>query len=409
MRRFRTHFTVPFFLVPVLAPGCGVPERQPAAATYGTGDLSTSDGEAGPETGMETGDETGGNEGEEVETSAGSEETESGVKFDFPDEEMVPGCKVLRFLAVIDDSGSMSDEQELIGNALPDLVISTGEAAQEYNPDLPSEIAVLTTGGVRNTCQLVCNNPDFPWGCSALTNYLDDVDLCDDINAQDEAKSCDSQLGAFITTPIVFGQANQPHTAYFADCGFDEDTPYPRFLDASIAMDELDERVNCLVRVGDNGDSDEHPLGALDRATDHSMVDKFNWEGTACNQGFFDLPADKKESFLVIIIATDEDDALTAQQLADLRLKITALQGGDERVMVVALVDNHVPNTWPKQLIANPECDPAKALEGANVIEFAQGFPLHHCGSLHESLDALFVNVLSDTISQGCYNVHPAG
>jgi hypothetical protein len=179
------------------------------------------------------------------------------VKFDEPNEgegtaeggddgQLEEGCKKVDLLFVIDNSGSMEDEQINLVNSFPSFI---------------DEIQVQLAGtdgyhiGVISTDLYAFND-----GCL--------------------------QEGAMITATGGTGASNQV-------CG-----PFAAGHTYMTEADNLDVAFSCAAQIGISGDGDERGMQTMQAALSQGM----NAPG-ACNDGFL-----RDDALLVIVIITDEED-----------------------------------------------------------------------------------------------------
>lgn len=166
-----------------------------------------------------------------------------------------PRCEDIDFLFVIDNSGSMSDDQQNLIANFPTFV----EGIEHWIPSLKSaHIGIVTTDS-------------FYWNESGC-----------------------QKLGALVTRT---GGYNAP-----ADlCGINDPESPDEYADGNRFMtnnDDLVEAFTCAANVGTNGSGSEQQLGAMVQA----LEVYYNSPGQ-CNAGFL-----REYALLVVVILTDEDD-----------------------------------------------------------------------------------------------------
>lgn len=187
-------------------------------------------------------------------------------------------CRGVDLLFVVDDSGSMMEEQASLVASFPGFVAEI-ESTLAHVEGL--HIGVVTTDAYKHN--------DAP---------------------------CDNVLGALVTRT---GGINSSHST----CG-----PYTggRFMTEA---DELAQRFACAGQVGTSGDSVERPIAAAMGALGPELAGP-----GGCNEGFF-----RPDALLVVVIVTDEEDEGSDGTPAQWFNELAGLKGGVEsNVVVLALI-----------------------------------------------------------------------
>ncbi len=231
---------------------CGSPdERAETSAGPGIGSISVSDGtgtagddtEAPPTTTAMTTD---------AMTSVGVDgSTSGGLKFDLgvqPDAgpPVEEGCTKVDFLFIIDNSGSMADEQDNLTNSFPGFIAgiqSSLEQVDEY------QVGVVTTDAYGPNNQVP--------GCNVL--------------------------GGLVTKT---GGSNSSN----AVCG-----PYAAGNNFMTEADDLNVSFACAADTGTAGNGIERPMDAMTAVLNKTVG--------ACNTGYL-----RDDALLVLVIITDEYD-----------------------------------------------------------------------------------------------------
>lgn len=235
---------------------CGDLQTYNPYTSYGSeSDVSGSETESGSGSSSET--ESGSGTGSE-----GWPESDGGIP-DLPLGDAFTPCSVFDFLFVIDNSGSMQDDQKKLVDSFEDFmagVQSITEGAGDYH------VMVVDSDDKHHVCE---------WSCGLDSSVCDT--LTDGLISCDNLSVCDSTLGAGMTFPVGMGASNM-------DCGLDPDQ---RFL-----TEEKLDKFPCIAQVGIEGNYLESMLSA-------------SWDAVkvnACNTGFL-----RPEAVLVILYITDED------------------------------------------------------------------------------------------------------
>ncbi len=304
----------------LIACGGGDEDRETTAGP-GIGSISQS----GPDTNSDTSDsaDTGGTDGMTSGSGAdGMTASASGdgdVKFDLgvqPDAnvDMEEGCTKVDFLFIIDNSGSMNDEQANLINSFPGFITgiqSSLEQVDEY------QVGVVTT----------------------------------DANSQNTAVPGCNVLGGLVTRTGGSFSSNQV-------CG-----PYAAGNNYMTEIDDLGQTFACAAQVGTAGSGIERPMDAL-----VSVVNKVHGGPGQCNEGFL-----RDDALLVVVIITDEWDGPndpeipgssgTPQDWYD--AVIAAKLGIPENAVALALIN------WAE----SPTCPPSSApFDGVHIRDFVNLF-----------------------------------
>ncbi|HEY8374955.1 MAG TPA: hypothetical protein VIK91_00645, partial [Nannocystis sp.] len=303
-------------------------------------------------------------------TSAGNDlsDTADEPKFDIPvNDDPLPtmgGCHKADFLFVIDNSGSMADEQANLIASFPGFIKTITETVQAQDYHI---MAVPTDdgngAGLATKCTMgACSCKPAPTCCEKTCELFGtncNGDPCDNL----PITACDK----------VYGRGN----LYNADgvrCELAGDRRY-------MADDQpmLNEAFECIANIGTHGGGYEKPILATLEALSADM----NKPG-GCNEGFL-----RDDAILVVIIITDEedDDAVPGQgspgDPPEWYQQLVAAKHGDaDAVVVLGLVgDGNIPGG-----ICPP--DGAPSMQGQNaesaprLQQFVELFPNGVLGSV---------------------------
>ncbi|MFV8755947.1 hypothetical protein ACNOYE_35800 [Nannocystaceae bacterium ST9] len=257
-------------------------------------------------------------------TASTTDESETGIKLDVlgGDAEGMGtagdggdgnGCKKVDFLFIVDNSGSMLEEQDNLAASFPSFINSiqsTLADAQDYH------IMVLDTDAwVYASCPLLaCNGLPLPGVCVGFT--------CGDQPAQ-----CEDVLGAGVTWPKGANASN-------IDCNFSSGL---RFMDSN--QPNLAGAFQCAARVGtDSTDDPERGMEAMVQALSNQNP------VATCNSGFL-----RDDAILVVTFVTDEDDNAGDGSAGSVdvwrQALIDAKNGDDQAIVVLGLFgDDDLPN-----------------------------------------------------------------
>ena len=284
-------------------------------------------------------------------TTEAVEDTGPPVYFDLgelPDTQKIDeACGAVDFLFVIDNSGSMLDEQINLVNSFPGFITAiqnTLEQVNEYN------IGVVTSDAYSPNLAIP--------GCNVL--------------------------GGLVRQTGGSGSSN-------ADCG-----PYADGNAYMTEADDLQMTFACAAQVGTNGDPFEQMMSGLLNAVDGPLLDP-----GACNEGFI-----REDALLVLVIITDEYDGPgdpesnpspgTPMEWYD---QVVAVKGGiPENVVVVSLVN-----------AMGGSCPPASTVfDGVNIVDFTTMFGDNGLvgGVCDMDYSVLFADAVS-IIDVACDNFEP--
>jgi len=322
------------------------------------------------------GDDEGIDSGNSSSSSSGDGDTlesSTGTKLDTLFEETTAtaeggeaqGCAAIDFLFVIDNSGSMGDNQQALIASFPGFI----QKIQETIADVDSyHVMVVDTDEYWNDCTVECAFP-FP------------VCTFDGVNGCDGAPSvCDETLGGGVTFPLGSDASNQY-------CNL---TGGQRFITSLFHDAATPEKFTCIASVGTDGDSNERPLQAMTAAISPAL----NGPG-GCNTGFL-----RDDAVLVLTIITDEEDNSSGTPNG-LYQNIVAQKGGHpENVVVVGLI-NDLDQPAP---ICPPE-----AGEAPRLYEFMNYFPNSLRGSVCDLNYSTVFEQAVDLINTTCEEYVPIG
>ena len=214
------------------------------------------------------------------------------------------GCRKVDFLFVIDNSGSMSDEQQNLINSFPSFIQTIQdqlEEAQDYHIMVVDTDAYVF-GGCEGLCPLFLNT--CPVALNQYTCGVTKPELCEDV------------IGAGVTYPKGQASTNK-------DCNF---ASQARYMDVS--EPDLTSTFACAAKVGTGSTVDpERPMEAMVAAVASAG------KSADCNLGFL-----RKDAILVVTFITDEDDSANDGSKGTVdgwKASLIAAKKGDETALVV--------------------------------------------------------------------------
>ena len=262
------------------------------------------------------------------------------------------GCESVDFLFVIDNSGSMGDNQQNLVDSFPGFIQaiqSTVAEASDYHI-----MVAKTDSGWGGDCPLLCQAffgicPDIPeYPCMTGAPSM-----------------CDTVMGAGVTYPIGSDSSGELCSLAGQD----------RYI--TPADPDLGASFGCIAKVGTDGSGDERPVEALTGA----LSDTLNGAG-GCNAGFL-----RDEAILVVTIITDEEDSSSAGSPQGWVTNVIAQKGGDGTgIVMIGLIND--PDATDSVCGADAE-DPAR------LREFIESFPNSYRGSV---CAPNYADVLADAV-----------
>jgi hypothetical protein len=264
-----------------------------------------------------------------------------------------PGCEKVDLLFVIDNSGSMQDEQESLVNSFPAFI----DEMQVQLADADSyHLGVIST-----------DDYEFNDGC------------------EDE--------GAMI---IVTGGDGSSK----GECG-----PYEAGYSYMTEADDLDVAFSCAAQIGTDGDGDERGMQTMAAA----LSDEMNAPG-GCNDGFL-----RDDALLVIVLITDEEDDHeiagcnqapqdgSKGEPAEWFEAVTAAKNGAEKyVVVLSLIGPPGPEPEACPLLDKCESGVDGAEVGHRIAEFTSMFTYGFVGRVCEPSYASFFEEAVSVIKGAC-------
>lgn len=376
-------------LAAALLPACSDPSRDSGAFDTDAAD---------PDPSSSTTDVTEDASSSGATTADPTESPGSGID---PDGDV--GCDAVDFLFVIDNSGSMADEQQQLIDSVPGFVA----AIEARLPAGSGTYHIMVTdsdpwvyGGCEDACteSAACEAQSADGSCDcgypcALRGLCSDIG--DYVCGETQPMECEDVLGAGITHPRGRDASNET-------CNFASGR---RFI--ASGEPDLSGSFECAARVGTNSSLGEKPMEA--------MIQGLTGSGdvAACNEGFL-----RDNAVLVVVIITDEDDngpnaddlegdsAGSPQAWVD--ALVAAKNGNGDAIISMALIgDGDTPDGVCAPL------DPA-TFEGAEpaprIREFTELWGNHGIvGSVCADSYVEFFDSAVETIGSACDEFVPVG
>jgi hypothetical protein len=287
-------------------------------------------------------------------TAAADDTTDGSPKFDLgvqPDAGPPPeeGCTKVDFLFVIDNSGSMADEQDNLTASFPGFISgiqSSLEQVDEY------QVGVVTT---------------------------------DAYGPNDAAPGC-SVLGGLV---VQTGGSDSSSSV----CG-----PYMAGNNYMTEADDLNSTFACAADVGTAGDGCERPMNAME-----NVLDKVHGGAGQCNEGYL-----RDDALLVLVIITDEYDGAGDPEFCN-----SSGDPGSWYDTVVASKLGIPENAVALGLLnyAGGPCPPANQVyDGGNIVNFVSMFGANGFlgGICEPDYGPVFAEAVA-IIEEACNNFTPPG
>ena len=234
------------------------------SATAGTDSTTAGADDAGDSDGT-----TGG--GIRLDVPVGDSETTDGAD----DGGTAMGCEKIDFLFVIDNSGSMADEQQNLINSFPGFI----------------DQILMAVEGQDHHVMVVDSDESGAWVCEEFQNgnhcngsLVQPNCMGYTCGAIDMLDPCARTLGAGVDHPVGGRASNQ-------DCGFPTSRRYLTTQDSN-----LDSAFACAAQVGTSGNSEERPMSAMVQAVSPALLGSGQ-----CNEGFL-----RDDAILVVTIVSDD-------------------------------------------------------------------------------------------------------
>jgi len=226
------------------------------------------------------------------------------------------GCRGIDFLFVIDNSGSMSDEQAALASSVPGFLAAIERSAPTGDFHImvvDSDESGLTGGGSSSGCSSVngvrsCTCSPAPSCCDAIcadpawgpTTTCNGAPACDTPEPP-PLSACDQTLGA---GRVYSGTYDSCFSGAF------------RWVGSGVSG--LAATFACMARVGAAGDGNERVMQAMGNAVNPPLSAL-----GGCNEGFL-----RNDAILVVTYITDEPEGGSAGTPDTWRTRLLAAKGG---------------------------------------------------------------------------------
>jgi hypothetical protein len=269
-------------------------------------------------------------------------------------------CQKIDFLFVIDNSGSMANEQAALVNSFPGFIAAIGATVNAQNYQL---MVIDTDAASVGLCTELCGT--FPTCFGTACNTIP------------EPTACDMTLGGGVIKD-----------AKGVPCDVTGDARY-----LTEEQTDLADTFACMAKVGIGGQDIERPMEAMAAAVGAQA------QAGSCNAGFL-----RDDAILVVTFITDEeDDGDSLGDPAAWKDALVQAKGGNEAAIVVlGLVgDSDVPGGG---------CGPLGLAEPSPRLRtFAESFGFGSWGSICSPDYAPFFDDAVAVIDSACEIFDPEG
>lgn len=294
------------------------------------------------------------------------------------------GCTKADFLFIIDNSGSMEEEQQQLVDSFPGFISTIEQTldAQDYQVMVVDTDAAPSFGSSLTCINGECSCEPEPQCCVSLCSEgafgMPPPETC-------AGQPCDGFEPPPEGCPTTLG-AGKSEDPLFEDCNFATDD---RFMTS--AEPDLANAFECSALVGAGGDGNERPMDAMIQA-----VGPLN-EAGQCNAGFL-----RDDAILVVTFITDESEDGSAGTPASWKQALLDAKGGNEDAIVVlgVLGDSG---------IAGSTCNAEQAEDAPRLREFADSFAQGQWESICAPNYAPFLEAAVSVIDVACDNFTPEG
>ncbi len=292
----------------LLASGCGKGQGEDAGFA---GESSSSSGEA-----SSTGESGTSSEGESSTGPLLDLGMETGTATTDEGSEM--GCAKVDFLFVIDNSGSMTEEQMNLATSFPGFIDTIQDTlmAQDYHlmvTDTDAAAIGASSVGIVNG-DVTCETD--PICCVGICNGVGGVSISPPPNLCNGTPCTDFPLPTGCDATIGSGRDYDQNGD---TCNIAGGNRY--MLDS---QPDLVDTFACAALVGPNGDGLERPMDAMVAAIGDES------DAGGCNEGFL-----RDDAILVVTFITDEDEGGSMGDAAAWKDYLVQAKGGNEEAVVV--------------------------------------------------------------------------
>jgi len=380
MKKNKLCVVLPFLAFGLLSVSCAKDDRVGDDGLQGGGDAGADDGADDGDSGGDDGDGDG--DGQKFDVQGGT----GGGGDDVDD-----GCDKVDFLFVVDNSGSMEDEQNALIASFPQFIGTIRDVvAQDYHV-----MAVSTDNNEATGLNSSCTNGE----CTCTPAPVCCENACAGMGVTCNGFDCDNlPIGP---CDFEWGSGKK----FDADgnfCDLEEDRRW-----FTHTQPDLEDIFGCVAHVGIYGSGAEKPMQAMMGAVSDAMN-----EPSGCNDGFL-----RDDAILVVVVVTDEEDDAEEDENGgspgdppDWAQALVDAKNGDPKAVVVLML---IGDSDVQGGICPPGAEPGTGDPGAEASprlrEFAEIFEYGMWGSICEPSYGDFFNEAISVIDVSCEEFTPPG
>jgi hypothetical protein len=295
------------------------------------------------------------------------------------------GCEKVDFLFVVDNSGSMEDEQQNLVASFPGFIgtIQDTLMAQDYHiMVVDTDAESLAFSGISCTNNTCTCTPE-PQCCFALCSGNGPIQINPPPTECAGIACGDFELPTGCPVTLGAGKSEDP---LGNPCGIENDA---RFM--TDTQPDLVGTFECVAVVGAGGDGNERPMEAMTKAVSSET------SAGGCHEGFL-----RDDAILVVTFITDEEDEGSTGDPAAWKQALVDAKGGNEDAIVVLglLGDSGV---------AGGTCTDDQADDAPGLRTFAESFVRGDWASVCAPSYGAFFEAAVSVIDTTCDEFVPEG
>ncbi len=295
------------------------------------------------------------------------------------------GCDKVDFLFVVDNSGSMMDEQQNLVASFGGFIetIKNELMAQDYHIMVVDTDAESLSFSSLTCTNNVCTCEPEPQCCFALCANNGPIQFSPP-PTECAGQACDAfELPTGCPVTLGAGKAEDP---LGADCGIEDGRRY-----MTDTQPDLVGTFECAALVGAGGDGNERAMEAMSEAVTTQTAT------AGCHEGFL-----RDDAILVVTFITDEEDEGSAGNPATWKQTLVdAKHGNEEAIVVLGLLGDAG--------LAGSPCGPGAADDAPRLREFAESFTRGQWGSVCAPSYNAFFDAAVSVIDTTCDEFVPEG
>lgn len=348
-----------------------------ATAAAGTSAAATSGGGgegpvSGGDAGSAAGDDSG---GIKLDVGGGQPTADDGGDAD--------GCDKVDFLFIVDNSGSMQDEQQSLVASFPGFISTIQDTlmAQDYHIAVVDTDAESLSFGSLTCINGVCSCEPEPQCCYAMCDPSGPIQPAPTECGGLPCREWEVQTGC----PVVLG-AGKAEDPVGNSCDIVGDLRY-----MTDQQPDLPGTFECAALVGAGGDGNERPMEAMMQAVSAET------SAGGCHEGFV-----RDDAILVVtFISDEEDEGSTGMPASWKQALVDAKNGNEDAIVVLGLLGDSG--------VAGGVCNGDQAEDAPKLRTFAESFAHGAWGSVCSASYTSFFEDAVSVIDTTCDEFVPEG